>query len=130
RYPDTRSIERFLEDLYGAQFGVDSVKIGETQVLEFDLEVAADRYIRPPAQLVREGLFFLGEVLLEPFTEAGGFRPSFVAQETDVLKRRIEGLINDKPRYALERLRQTMCADEPFGLHRYGTVEGLDRVDP
>lgn len=130
RYPDALAIERHLEHLYGAQLDVDSLKIGETQVLDFALEVAADRYVSPRSPLVWEALAFLGDVLLRPLEERGGFRPSFVAQEADVLRRRIEGLINDKPRYALERLRQTMCADEPFGLHRYGTPEALSRVDP
>lgn len=130
RHPDSRSIARFLEGLYGASFGADCDKIGETHVLEFSLDVVSDRYVPAETSLVRQGLEFLGDVVLRPRLEDGRFVASYVSREVDMLKRRIEGLINNKPQYALERLRQTMFADEPFGLYRYGTVEGLLALKP
>src|SRR5690606_20908281 len=111
-------------------FHVDSLKIGETQLLVFDLDVVAGRYLGTGDEPLEEGLRFLGDVLLRPRLEGGAFRDAYVRQEADVLRRRVEGLINNKRQDALERLRQEMCAGELFGLYRYGTVEGLNALEP
>lgn len=130
QFPTSRDIARFLEHLYGAQLAVDSVKVGETQVLDFTLEVAEPSFLGVSESPLREGLRFLGDLLLHPQQEGEGFRAQVLAQEVEGLCRRIEGVINDKPQYALERLRQAMCHDEPYGLHRYGTVESLQALTP
>lgn len=130
RFPTSRDVARFLEHLYGAQLAVDSVKVGETQVLDFTLEVAEPAYLGIAESPLREGLRFLGDLLFHPQQEGEGFRTQVLAQEVEGLRRRIEGVINHKPQYALERLRQVMCQDEPYGLHRYGTVERLQALTP
>ena len=67
---------------------------------------------------------------MDPVLENGVFRTDYVAQEAEMLRRRIESTINNKPQYAVNRLREEMCKDEPFGLHKYGDLEELRDVTP
>lgn len=128
--PTVRDIARHLENLYGAGFSADISKVGETQNIELFMEVAHDRFLPEKLGLTEAALEFLGQVLLSPATEDGGFRRDYVAQEAENLRRRLESVMNNKPQYALKRLREEMCAGEPFGLAKYGDEEELRRVDP
>ncbi len=67
---------------------------------------------------------------MEPVLEDGTFSADFVAQEAEMLRRRIEATINNRPQYAVNRLREEMCKDEPFGLHKYGDLGALKQVTP
>ncbi|HHW09221.1 MAG TPA: insulinase family protein [Firmicutes bacterium] len=132
-WPTNRDIAIRLESLYGAGFGMDVTKIGETQNIEFDLEVADDSYIGSTERrvdLLKQGLEFLHAVTMQPLLPQGAFREEYVTGEKAILRRKIEALINDKPRYALTRLLENMCRHEPFSLYRYGRVADLDAITP
>ncbi|HEY8416685.1 MAG TPA: pitrilysin family protein [Limnochordales bacterium] len=128
--PTVRDMARYLENLYGAGFNADVSKVGETQNIELFVEVAHDRFLPEQLGLSEKALAFLGDVLLRPATEDGVFRREFVAQEAENLRRRILSVINQKPQYAMKRLREEMFPGEPFGLEKYGDVEELRRVTP
>lgn len=123
--PSAREIARYMEELYGAQFAADIDKSGETQQLELAASAADERFLPERIGLTRAIVAFLAEALLEPVLEGGTFRADFVAQEAENLRRRIEATINNKPQYAVNRLREEMCKDEPYGLHKYGDSDEL-----
>jgi len=126
--PDTRAMTRRLEDLYGASFDVDVFKVGERQVLEFRLQILNDRYAPPRARLLERGFAFVRDVLREPAGGGEGFDEEFFRKEKHHLRRLIESRINDKSRYAAERLIEEMCREEPFGIHELGDIPSLRRV--
>ncbi len=41
----------------------------------------------------------------------------------------IEGRINDKVQYAVDKCLEEMCKDEPFGIYDYGSVEELQKIN-
>lgn len=128
RLPSSREIARYLEELYGAQFAADVDKTGETQQIELEASAADERFLPERIGLTRQIVAFLAEALLDPVLADGTFRADFVAQEAENLRRRIEATINNKPQYAVNRLREEMCRGEPYGLHKYGDVEELRQV--
>jgi len=128
-FPTNRDLMRRLEELYGAHLATHILKIGERQIITFELEMANGKYLPGKTELLREGLAVLREVILEPVTENGGFKREYLRQEKDVLKRLIESLINDKMQYAMFRCFQEMCRGENYGLHKYGRVEDLEGID-
>src|SRR5690606_12912110 len=89
---------------------------------------ADERFLPERIGLTRQIVAFLAEALLDPVLADGTFRADFVAQEAENLRRRIEATINNKPQYAVNRLREEMCRGEPYGLHKYGDVEELRQV--
>ena len=127
QYPTLRDLKIRLEELYGAVLGADVVKKGERQVVSFSLEVINDKYA-PGEKLLQQGLAILREVIAAPFLKNGGFHGDYVRQEKEQLAREIQGLVNDKVSYALERCVQEMCAGERFGVYKYGSVEDLQPI--
>lgn len=129
-FPTLREMSRHLESLYGAAFGVSTRKIGESQLMETQLHVSSERFLPAATGLLAESIDFLSDTLLNPVTTAGGFQPDYVRTERETLRQRIDGLVDERFQYAVERCYANMCADEPFGTYRYGRSADLDAIDP
>lgn len=127
-FRDALQIERFLEDLYGADFNADVLKKGERQLIGFRVDVVHPRYTGDDG-LIDKGMAFLTDVISRPLTDSGAFNEDYVKQEKKNLKDLIEGLINDKAQYAVERCFQEMCKDEPFSVYVYGSTDVLSSID-
>ncbi|HLU49903.1 MAG TPA: pitrilysin family protein [Planctomycetota bacterium] len=130
RLPSMQAIHRHLESLYGASVSTQVFKVGEWHVSSYRLEVVNDRFLPATDGLFVSGIEFLRELLGDPHVENESFRPEWVAQEKDALRRSIESIIDDKPTYATHRLIEEMCREEPFRLHEQGRVEDLDAITP
>ncbi len=63
-----------------------------------------------------------GDIASRPYGEGGFFEPYF-QQERHNLVQELEGLINDKRTYAVVRCTALMCAQEPFGIYKYGDAD-------
>lgn len=129
-YPTTAALSRELDDLYGASFGVDVSRRGEVQSIIFRLEVANEQHLPGAAGLLRRGIDVLSGIIFRPLLEGNGFKADYLEQEKTNLRQMIEGLINDKRRYAMVRCTAAMCEGEAFALHRLGRVEDLDGATP
>lgn len=127
QYPTFRDLKVRLEELYGAALSADVVKKGERQLVSFSLEIINDKFT-PGEKLLQQGLSILKDVITDPLLENGGFRKNYVQQEKEQLTKEIQGLVNDKVSYALERCIQEMCSQERFGVYKYGSVEELQPV--
>ncbi len=127
--PTTLEMMRYLEGLYGADFSADVDKRGECQFLTLTLEVINQHYLPGGDNLLDEGLAFLLDVLTNPLTKDGIFKQEYFEQEKNILKDDINSLMNDKSRYAYERCKQLMCAEEPYGIYKYGSLEDLEQVE-
>lgn len=131
QFPTLRDMARHLEGLYGAGFSVDTRKIGESQIMEAQLHVASERFLPDASGLLADVVRFAADVLLRPLrTDQGGFLPEYVDSERTTLRQQIDGLVDDRMQYAMERCYAVMCAEEPFGTYRYGQSADLDGIDP
>ncbi len=129
-WPTFTAMQAHLEELYGASFRADVGKLGEHQLLSFRLEIPDGRYLPGHPDTLGAGLDFLQAVMQSPhLTVAGEFPDDVVRQEKDLLRRQIEGLINDKAQYAVLRCIEAMADGAKFGVPRYGRVEDLDGID-
>ncbi|REE94483.1 putative Zn-dependent peptidase [Paenibacillus taihuensis] len=128
--PETIEFRERLDDLYGAGFGFDVYKRGDSQIVQFRMDVINDRFVSSNQPLLAQSLKLLGEVLTEPTLENGNLRSKYVEAEKDTLRKRLEAIINDKIRYAAERCLEVMCEDEPYRLHPLGKLEDIDGITP
>lgn len=129
--PETRAFRERLDDLYGAGFGFDVMKRGDTQVVVFQLEVLQDRFARGAGEsLLAAGMRLLGEVVTQPALEGGVFRPDYVETEKTTVRKRLEAIVNDKIRYAAERCIEEMCAGEAYRLNALGKIGDLTGLTP
>ncbi len=129
-YADMRRIVAFLEDLFGATFGADVVKIGERHLMSFTFGSVNDRFAPKRIRALEKAMDFLWRILARPVIRGGALDPDYVAQEKENLKRAIEGMINDRMSYTFERCIREMCRGEAYSRYEYGRLEEVDPITP
>lgn len=130
KYPNQATLKQRQQELYGAYVDVDVRRKGEDQILSFVLSTVSDTYLPQGEKTERAAMDLLFEMLLYPLTEGEAFRADYVEQEKVNLKNDIDAMINDKRSYALWRLIELMCAEEPYGVHELGSKEEVDAITP
>ena len=128
RFKETKRLREYLDFLYGAIFDVDVTKKGERQILQIYMEVPNEKYLAQASTLLEEAIQFVGDMLTRPCVENGAFLPKYVTQEKETLRKRIESLIDDKMKYANQRVTEEMCKDESFALLVQGRAEDLPAI--
>ena len=128
--PSQEEISKQMEEMYGASFDCGLDKIGDNQVLKFYIETINDDFIpQQKEKMLKTTLEKILEIVFNPYIENGEFKKEYVEQEKNTIKQRIEGKIDNKARYALNRCIEEMYKDEPYGLYKFGYVEDLDAID-
>ena len=128
--PTQEEISMQMEEMYGASFDCGLDKTGDNQVLKFYVETLNDNFLPQGGEnLLKISVEKLLDIVFNPITENGKFKQEYVEQEKSNLKQRIEGKIDNKARYALDRCIEEMYQDKPFGLYKFGYVEDLENID-
>lgn len=121
-------IQKKLEENYGANLSVAINKRGEKHVLRFSVETINGEYINNK-EYIYDVFNLLKSIIFNPLLEKGYFKKSYVEQEKENLKRKIESRINDKRSYAIDRCIEEMCKNERFGIYPLGSIEDLPKID-
>ena len=119
-YPDMEAVSAALDELYGGAIEPVVRKKGETQCVGFVASFLDDAYTLEEEAILEPAAKLLGELLLQPCTENGGFKSVYVEGEKSNLIDRIRSQINDKRSYATQRLKELMCAEEAYGVDAWG----------
>lgn len=128
--PSQEEISKQMEEMYGASFDCGLDKIGDNQVLKFYIETIGDDFIpQQKEKMLKTAIEKILEIVFNPYIENGKFKKEYMEQEKNTIKQRIEGKIDNKARYALNRCIEEMYKDEPYGLYKFGYVEDLDAID-
>ena len=128
--PSQEEISKQMEEMYGASFDCGLDKTGDNQVLKFYLETVNDNFLPQKGEnMLKTSMEKLLEIVFNPYIENGSFKPEYVEQEKNNIRQRIEGKIDNKARYALERCIEEMYKEEPFGLYKFGYIEDLEGID-
>ena len=122
-------IAKKLEELYGAGFNCGVDKLGDYHVLKFYIETLENTYTLNNENLLQEGINLLLDIVFNPLIEENAFNKLYVEQEKLNLKKLIESRKDNKALYAKERCLENMFVGESYGLYKYGTVEGLEKID-
>lgn len=126
--PETVELRKQLDYMFGAGFGFNITKRGNTQFVQFRMDVINDSFVSSDQSLLSEALKYLGEIVTKPLVENGQFRDSYVEAEKQTLKKQLESVINDKIRYAAERCTEEMCANEPYRLNAAGRLQDIPSI--
>ena len=123
-------INKRLEEMYGASLDCGLDKTGDNQVLKFYIESINDEFLpQDNENMLKASLENIFEMVFNPYLENGCFKKEYIEQEKENLKQIIEGKIDNKARYALDRCIEEMYKNEPYGLYKYGYVEDLESVN-
>lgn len=128
--PTQDIISKELEEMYGAEFDCGIDKTGDNHVLKFYMESVNDNFLpQNDKKMLKTSIEKLLEIVFNPLTESEAFKKEYVEQEKQKIKQIIEGKIDNKARYALDRCIEEMYKDKPYGLYKYGYIEDLENID-
>ncbi len=130
QYPDLESISAALDELYGGSLEPMVRKKGETQCVGFVGSFLDDAYTLEGEQVLEPAAALLAQLVLDPYTQDGAFCPDYTRQEQANLTDRIKAQVNDKRQYAQLRVVEEMCAGEPFGVDKLGSLSAVEAVTP
>lgn len=123
-------ISKQMEEMYGASFDCGLDKTGDNQVLKFYIDVLNDNFLpRTNEDLLENAIKNMLEIVFDPYTENESFKEEYVEQEKNNIQKIIEGKIDNKARYALDRCIEEMYKNQPFGLYKFGYIEDLKDLD-
>ena len=128
--PSQEEISKQMESMYGADFDCGLDKTGDNQVLKFYIEVINDNFLPQKGEdMLKTAIQKLLEIVFNPYIEKDSFKQQYIEQEKNNIKQKIEGKIDNKAKYALDRCIEEMYPDSPFGLYKFGYIEDLERVN-
>lgn len=127
-YPDFSALNLKLSSLYGADVGGVADKVGDTQVLRFFSFCIDDEFVPEDLAVVSSACDLLFEMIFEPSAENGAFKTEDLERERRLTLEKIEGLINDKRSYAINKTIFEMYKGEPFGLFKTGSAEDVKKI--
>lgn len=123
-------ISKELEEMYGASFDCGIEKTGDNHIIKFYLEALNEEFLPEKEELTQKCINILLDIVTNPFVENNGFKQEYVDGEKENLKQIINGKIDNKARYSLDRCVEEIFKGEPYGLYKYGYVEDLEKITP
>lgn len=128
--PTQEDISKQMEEMYGASFDCGLDKTGDNQVLKFYIEVINDDFLpQGNSEILKKAIQKLLDIVFNPYIENETFKQEYIEQEKNNLKQIINGKIDNKARYAIDRCIEEMYKNEPFGLYKFGYVEDLEKIN-
>lgn len=127
--PTQEQISKELEEMYGASFNCGIEKTGDNHIFKFYLEAINDRFIPQNAEnMLKTSIEKLLEIVFNPLIEDEKFNEQYFKQEKENVRQKIEGKIDNKAQYALERCIEEMYKNKPYGLYKFGYIEDLEKI--
>ena len=123
-------ISKELEEMYGASFDCGIEKTGDNHIIKFYLEALNEEFLPEKEELTQKCINILLDIVTNPFVENNGFKQEYVDGEKENLKQIINGKIDNKARYSLDRCVEEMYEGKPYGIYKYGYVEDLEKITP
>ena len=121
-------ISKRLEEMYGANFDCGIDKTGDNHIIKFYLEAISEEFLPEKEEITEKCLDILFDIVFNPFIENEGFKEEYIKGEKENLKQIIEGKIDNKAVYALDRCREEMFKGKPYGLYKFGYVQDLEKI--
>lgn len=127
--PDFTLLNQKLSDLYGAYLDVDIKKLGDNQIINISISTIDDSFSLNNEKLTEQCCEILCNVIFTPDFINGEFKKTDFELEKQYLIDTIESEINDKRIFALKRLEEIMCKNEPSGVSKLGQIEDAKNLN-
>lgn len=128
-YKTVKAFNSKVESLYGADFDSGIMCAGEDVKLRFSIEVPDDRFSLDGRKISEDAVDFLLDIIANPNAENGTFDEENTIREIRFTLENLDAEKNDKRSYAISRLRQLMCKDEPYGIDREKLYEDVKNLN-
>lgn len=125
KYPDQKAISDQLAFLYGATFGTSVNRRGNLHLVNFEMRVVNDHYLKEKQQLLTEAINFLQELIFNPLVTNQAFDQTMFTLQQKNLIAYLESIKDNKQAYALQKLQQAYFEDTVHQIPPYGDKENL-----
>ena len=129
-HPSLRLLNRRTEQLWGLSVGNAIDRAGQRHIISLSAEFPEDLRLPGSESVFEDAIAFIREVIQQPHLVEDRFCEETVHNEVIQHRRAIEGRIDDKRSWAMQRCLEEACPDEPWRFHEYGTVENLESATP
>lgn len=127
-HPDMNAIAAVLDDLYGARIEPIVRKKGEALCVGLYASFVDDDFVPSGEHILERTVSLMGEIILSPATRGGILLEKYVESEKNKLIDEINTAKNDKISYALQRMLEVMCKNEPYGISSRGTEDSVKAI--
>lgn len=125
KYPNQKAISDQLAFLYGATFGTSVNRRGNLHLVNFEMRVVNDHYLKEKQQLLTEAINFLQELIFNPLVTNQAFDQTMFTLQQKNLIAYLESIKDNKQAYALQKLQQAYFEDPVHQIPPYGDKENL-----
>lgn len=125
KYPNQKAISDQLAFLYGATFGTSVNRRGNLHLVNFEMRVVNDHYLKEKQQLLTEAINFLQELIFNPLVTNQAFDQAMFTLQQKNLIAYLESIKDNKQAYALQKLQQAYFEDPVHQVPPYGDKENL-----
>ncbi|WP_271001430.1 EF-P 5-aminopentanol modification-associated protein YfmF [Listeria seeligeri] len=130
KYPTQTAFRKQLADLYGANFYTTTAKKGNEHVLTVIFDMIDGQYVSDGSEILKDAFAFMEEALFHPNATNGAFDAETLAREKENLKSSLEGIYDDKIRFASKRLVEEMFKNDEYRYGSAGVLEDIDAIKP
>ncbi|MCM0595428.1 EF-P 5-aminopentanol modification-associated protein YfmF [Weissella uvarum] len=131
KYQSQPALARALSALYGAEYGVDVLKMGALHIVKAHLVMIDERFTADGQSLLAQGLTFLKDMLTQPLGNAtDGFDLTIFERQKDFLLDEMAALEDDRPYIANRHALNAYFDQAAQALPAYGTPKAVEDVTP
>ncbi|WP_314064013.1 EF-P 5-aminopentanol modification-associated protein YfmF [uncultured Vagococcus sp.] len=125
-YPTQTKLSEKLADLYGASFGINVNKKGDSHYMSVILNVVNDKFLPNDETVLPEAIAFLNEIIFHPNATDSQFDQATFTREQENLNEYITSIYDDKQSYAALALQALYFGQaDQQKVPSFGTVEGV-----
>ncbi len=128
KYRDYIELNFRLLELYGADLSCRATKLGDLMHIQFSVSVVNDEFAFGDEKHVAEASALMAELIFHPSVKDGAFMPSDLEREKRKTIEKIEGEINNKRSYAMNRLISEMFKGRAYGRFIYGEADEVAAI--
>lgn len=131
KYPSIVSINKRLDELYGATVSWRAVSVGERHIFKISCEILSNKYRLPDdkTDILYEVAKIILEILFNPLLDENRLLPeSNFESEKKLAIDAIRAKINDQKAYSAEQCRKIMLDGAPAGISVEGTEEQIEKI--
>lgn len=129
KFPTQAEINKRLQYLYSVDIVSRNSSFGEYQIFGFKVNMLHNKFAKD-INITEETVDLLCDMAFNPYLADGVFDENYTDGEKINLIDTIESEINNKGRYAINRLMSEMCKNEVFGIQKLGTVQDVKNITP
>ncbi len=129
KYRSLREIDAALDELYDTSLSIENFKVGDMHVFGFRASMLSEAYLFDSTDIVSGVLDVMMQMLYHPLLDTDGYfnAKNFESEKQNICDE-IRSVKNSTSAYAAMRLREIMCAGEPFGVTLTGDVERVSSI--